>query len=283
MKGIIVAKTKSQIVVENDFQERYLAKLKGNLKLNMEKIAVGDYVDFFHKEDIYLIEKIYNRKNFILRPKIANLDHVYIVQSTIQPNFNLFFIDKMLIFYQQHHINVSLIITKTDISFSKEIKDILKIYQEFGIEVYISQENISYQKLKKQFEKKEIVCFVGNSGVGKSTLLNKLDNNLNLKTQEISFALNRGKHTTTSSTLYNFLNTKIIDSPGFSSIELKLKDSSIAYWYFYSPKYQLTCKFNDCLHINEKGCAIKELLLKDKIIEWRYKNYLKFIESNKND
>ena len=278
MKGLVVLKNRSQTIVEDlNNKQQYNVELKGSLRNQEISLCVGDYIEFELISNTYLITNIYPRKNLLLRPKIANVDKVYIVQSTKQPDFNELLIDKMIMFYKSCNIDTGIIYTKSDIFINQKISNSLKNYKLFGYEVLDANNNDDLIQLKNNIKDK-IVCFVGNSGVGKSTLINKIDNQLNIKTQETSKALNRGKHTTTVTTIYNFASGKIVDSPGFSTITINLDKKDIAYLFFQSDKYHINCKFSDCIHFNELGCGVKELLKKDGIIQWRYDNYLKIIK-----
>lgn len=282
MRGLVILKNRSQIIIEDENKNKYEAEIRGILRKSNASICVGDYVEYEYDSGLYLINKIYDRKSILIRPKVANVNKIFIVQSTIQPDYNELLIDKMMLFYLSNNIDISIILTKSDVYYDDKIKNSIKNYIDYGISVYDSNNHHDFNLIKSSI-KNNIVCFVGNSGVGKSTLINKLDPTLNLKTQETSKALNRGKHTTTTTTLYSFLNGKIVDSPGFSTINFDLKPHDIAYLFFKSNKYKFNCKFNDCIHINEKGCDIKKKLLEDKIISWRYNNYLKLLKGVKND
>ncbi len=277
MNGLVIRKTRSQTVVEFEQQE-YVVALKGNVR-NNEDIYVGDNVEFEFDNGTYIITKVLPRKTLSIRPKIANIDQVYIVQSIVSPDFNEMLLDKMLIFYQAMNLPVKIVITKSDLKMNEAIKTILHQYQAYGYDIYDACDENDLQRLKNDINHK-MVCFVGNSGVGKSTLINKLDKSFAIRTQETSKALNRGKHTTTTTTIYSFNEGKLVDSPGFSTIDLNFEPHDIAYLYFKSPKYQLHCKFSDCMHQNENGCAILKEKETNPIMAWRYDGYLKLIKKS---
>ena len=159
----------------------------------------------------------------------------------------------------------------------KEKNEILKYinyYRKIGIKVYI---NTSVNKIKKEFSN-SVVALCGQTGAGKSSLLNRIDASLKLKTGEVSEALGRGKHTTRLVELLEINNGLIADTPGFSSLELNIDKKEIKNYY---PDFNKPCKYRSCLHVKEDGCAIIDLVNNNKIPRWRYDNYLKFIEETK--
>lgn len=179
-------------------------------------------------------------------------------------------------FYKSHDIQVEIVISKTDISFEEKTKDEILNFKNYGYKIYDINIDKEYEELKKSIEN-NLVCFVGNSGVGKSTLINRLDNNFKIKTQEISKSLNRGKHTTTTTTIYDFANGKIADSPGFSTVNINIEKLQLANYFFNSENFHFNCKFRDCIHVNEIGCLVKNNL-DNKLIQWRYNNYLRLLK-----
>lgn len=253
MQGLVISKTRSQIKVEHN-NEVYVVSQTGKVR-DSDLVAVGDIVDFNLDNGTYLMTNIHPRKSFIKRPRVANIDHVFIVQSVVAPDFNPLLIDKMLVYYQSMGLDVSLVITKTDLPHSNEIDEEISHYQQYGYEVYKPCDDTDLNLLTQHINH-QLVCFVGNSGVGKSTLINKLDPQFNLRTQDISTALNRGKHTTTTVSIYNFNQGKLVDSPGFSTIDLDLSLSDIAFLFFKTPTHHYHCKYSDCLHQKEQGCQI---------------------------
>lgn len=223
------------------------------------------------------IESIEKRKNFLDRPLIANIDKLLIVMSTSIPSFSSYLIDKFLVIAYSNNIEPIIVITKTDMITLKEKKDIRKYvqyYKKIGIKVYY---NKNIKSLKKEF-KNSCVALTGQTGAGKSTLLNKIDASLDLKTGEVSDALGRGKHTTRLVELLEINGGLIADTPGFSSLSLNVKRENIRRFY---KDYNEKCEYRSCIHKNEEGCKIKELVKKKKIPSWRYDNYLKLLEEAK--
>lgn len=242
-------------------------------KLRNEKIhpVVGDnvVVDVNTKT----IEKVEKRRNYLERPLVANIDKLLIVMSTSIPSFSSYLIDKFLLIAYENKIEPIIIITKTDMISHQEkaeIKKYTNYYRKLGVKVYL---NTSVSKIKKEFVG-SVVALCGQTGAGKSSLLNKIDASLKLKTGEISLSLGRGKHTTRLVELLEVNNGLIADTPGFSSLDISIDKKEIKKYY---PEFNKPCKYRSCLHVKEDGCEIIELVNKGKIPQWRYDNYIKFI------
>ena len=234
-------------------------KTRGKLRNDNVAPVVGDNV--IVNVNTKTIEKVLDRKNYLIRPLIANIDKLIIVMSTSIPN----------------NIEPIIVITKTDMITLKEKNEILKYinyYRKIGIKVYI---NTSVNKIKKEFSN-SVVALCGQTGAGKSSLLNRIDASLKLKTGEVSEALGRGKHTTRLVELLEINNGLIADTPGFSSLELNIDKKEIKSFY---PDFNKPCKYRSCLHVKEDGCTIIDLVNSNKIPRWRYDNYLKFLEETK--
>ncbi|MGL4951432.1 MAG: ribosome small subunit-dependent GTPase A [Mycoplasma sp.] len=242
------------------------------------KPICGDIVKINTEDKVPMIIEILDRKNMMIRPKVANVDIVVIVQSTIQPDFNTILLDKMITFYRMVGCNVIVALTKTDVSYPEKIRKYVEDYKFMNHKIYDVNNENDFINMMTSF-KKQVVCFVGNSGVGKSTLINKINPNLNIKTQEISKALNRGKHTTTNTTIIKEDGFYVVDTPGYSSITLECSKDTFAHKFFDLSNIDHYCKFNDCLHVNAKDCVILELLENKKIFEWRYNNYIQILDS----
>ena len=247
-------------------------KTRGKLR-NMDIApVVGDLV--MVDTDKQVIEKVLKRKNYLERPLISNIDKLLIVMSTAIPAFSSYLIDKFLIIAKSNNIEPIIVITKIDMKSLKEkieIKKYIKYYKKIGIKVYINKD---VSKIKKEF-KGCVVALCGQTGAGKSSLLNRIDASLSLKTGEVSLSLGRGKHTTRLVELLEVNQGLIADTPGFSSLEIKIPKNDIKKYY---PEFELRCKYKSCNHVKEEGCKIIELVNKNKIPKWRYENYLKFLE-----
>lgn len=246
-------------------------KTRGKLRNNNISPVVGDdvIVDVNNKT----IEKVLTRRNYLDRPLISNIDKLLIVMSTSIPSFSSYLIDKFLVIAYSNNIEPLIVITKTDMISIKEKIDVRKYvnyYKKIGIKVYY---NKNIKSIKKEFNS-SVVALCGQTGSGKSSLLNKIDMSLSLKTGEVSLALGRGKHTTRLVELLEVNNGLIADTPGFSSLELNIKKEDIRKYY---KDFNKPCKYRSCVHDKEDGCKIKELVNKNKIPKWRYDNYIKLL------
>ena len=277
MKGQIV-KISSDLYTVSYNDTFYLCKCRGLFRKEHITPVVGDYVLFNREKK--LIEEVFPRKNIFDRPKVSNIDQAFLVTSLKLPDFSLNLLDKFISLMEINHVKPIICITKMDLLEKEELKIIEKIldyYQKIG---YVVVYNTEIYKIKQLLENKTSV-FTGQTGAGKSTLLNKLNPEWNLEVGEVSLALGRGRHTTRVVELFSFLGGKIMDTPGFSSLELKnyskeqIKDSFIEF-SFYS------CPYKDCSHTKEEECVVKRQVFDNNILESRYLNYLDFIgvESN---
>lgn len=276
---------------KSSFNKAYGRRSKRDLKTVQLSPKVGDIVTVIINEDQAFIDNIDKRTNDLRRPDVANIDQVLLVFSAVKPEFSFNLLDKFLIIIEKQQMDVVLLITKIDLIEEdklKELKDKLKYYKdkvEIEIHYVNSKQRVGFDTLTNVFKDK-VTVLAGQTGVGKSTLLNSLIPELEIKTQEISKSLGRGKHTTRHSELYNFNDGYICDTPGFSRLDLNMyekEDLKLLYTDFVSLSYD--CKFNTCNHVNEPGCKIKEEVLNGNIPKERYDNYISFyneIESKKN-
>ncbi|MCL8211508.1 Small ribosomal subunit biogenesis GTPase RsgA [Mesoplasma sp. JKS002658] len=269
-----------------DRQEIISCYAKGNLKKLTKTFYVGDLVMFEHLNDQSgYITKIFPRKNTLFRPKIANIDNVLLVNALKEPSLNTFLLDKYLAFLEVYQIEPLLVFTKKDLLTNDDlIFTKVKAYQEMGYTTFLLNNNSPDKKVLGEIEKimeNKLSVFVGQTGAGKtSTLNNFLSFENQQRTNSISKALNRGKHTTTKIRIY-VINQVIFlaDSPGFSAFDLKgisLAELRSAFRIF--EKYQGECKFNDCLHLSEKGCMIKKKVETQDIPLFFYEDYIKIAE-----
>ena len=278
MEGIIIKNESNNYTVRTN-KGINICKPRGKFRLDKITPLVGDKVII---DDInnYLLE-IKPRKNSLIRPQIANVDIALIVTSVKEPNFDSNLLDKLLTIISYNNIEPIICLTKTDLlneEEEKNIKEIFNYHQSIG---YIVVTNNDIKEIKKLITGK-IVVFAGQSGAGKSSLLNKLDKNLNLETNEISKALGRGKHTTRCTTLYDIDSSLVADTPGFSSVDFRgmtkidIRDNMKDMFDNLH-----NCKYKDCMHIKEDDCEVKRLVEQNKILLSRYNNYKSFIGGQK--
>lgn len=274
MEGIII-KALSDIYIVRCNNTNILCKAKGVFRKNKILPLVGDRVII--DSDKKIITEILNRKNSLIRPAIANVDAAIIVMSVVKPDFSSLLVDKLINVIEFNNIKPIICLTKIDlISNMHEINKSVEYYKKIGYEVVF---NTEIDKIKELLKNK-ITVITGQSGVGKSTLLNKLDSNLSLKTNEISIALGRGKHTTRHVELIDFMDGFVADTPGFSALSFigmtkeDIRDNMIEFNNY-------SCKYKDCMHFKEEECMIKEKVDSGEILKSRYENYLKFINELK--
>ena len=232
-----------------------------------------------------IVEKILPRKNWIIRPPLANLDYIVFVISTCEPYPNLTLLDKFLAIAQYKGIKSIIAVTKLDLLKNSELIDIYKKSGAVFIEVDYENPS-SYLKIYDMISGC-ITAFTGNTGVGKSTLLNHIIEGVDLKTGEISQKLGRGRHTTRNVELYKLANGGYIaDTPGFSTFETQKYDiilkNELASCFPEFEEYEAQCKFIDCAHIKEKGCAIIKAVKNGEIPISRHNSYIEMYEEAKN-
>lgn len=260
-------------------EEIFECKIREVLKKQKEKILVGDYVEFENGH----ITKILPRKNYIKRPSVANIDQIIIVSALKEPDLDLHQLNRYIALAKYYNIPTVLCFNKEDLKWDKHIKsDIKKIYEKLGYKtVYTSAtEHCGIKAFEKVLEGKiSVLC--GNSGVGKSSLINAINPDLKLRTKQVSEKTQRGTHTTRHCEIININNTsRIVDTPGFSNIKFDfILPADVDLLFEDIAQYRDECKYSDCLHINEDGCSVLANI--DKIDKTRYESYLAFVEEAK--
>lgn len=271
MRGKIIKQISNDYTVLAD-KKRYICKSRGKFRNMNITPLVGDEV-VFDADNNYILE-ILPRKNSLIRPSIANIDQAVIVMSVKEPDFSTNLLDKLLLIIESNEVKPIICFTKLDLLKNNDLQCYFDYYKKIGYDIYF---NDDLEKLKKIFKNK-ITVFAGQTGAGKSTLLNLLDVNLNLKTDQISKALGRGKHTTRHVELLDVLDGLIADTPGFSSIDLSnMSKEQIRSCFIEFSLYQNECEYSDCMHQNEEKCMVKQKVKEGIILKSRYENYLKFI------
>ncbi|QZE12636.1 ribosome small subunit-dependent GTPase A [Mycoplasma sp. Ms02] len=256
--------------IKSESGEIFKIPAAGKLRHLGESPLVGDWVEFNEG----MILSIKPRSNYFIRPKVANVDQVFLVMSLKEPDFSSFLLDKYLSVIEYEDIAPYILITKSDLDSNDEW---YQKYKREGYNVFkIDNNEKNYKKDLDAFFKDKTSLFMGQTGVGKTTTINYLSDNT-YNTQAISKALGRGKHTTRIVRIIEFNGGELIDTPGFSSLILNLTKQELAN-SFQAFKHGATqCKFRTCLHINERAedCFIKKSVEKGEISNWRYENYLK--------
>lgn len=268
-QGRIIKALSGFYYVENE-NEIAECRARGKFRKDEIKPLVGDFVEY---QDGYIM-KLLPRKNFLIRPPICNVDQAFIVSSCKEPDFSSALLDKFLLIIEHLDIEPIIILSKADLD-DGSIDKYITSYERAGYKIFkiSSKDNQGIDNLKTLFKDK-VTVITGQSGVGKSSLLNALDINLNLETNEISKSLGRGKHTTRHVELIKMYGGYIGDTPGFSSLELKMSPEQLAVAYHDFAKYSLQCKFRGCLHDSEPNCAVKNAVNDGNISKERYEHYL---------
>ncbi len=301
MTGTVYKSTGSWYLVKSE-EALYKCRIKGKFRLKGIKstnpIAVGDKVDFDletkNNEETGVITNIYERDNFIVRKSVnlskqthiiaSNIDQVFLLITIDNPPTFTTFIDRFLVTTEAYSIKTILVFNKIDsyeIEQQAEILYLKDIYEAIGyqcIEVSATQ-NKNVDKIKELMLGKSSM-FVGHSGVGKTTLVNAIEPSLNLKTKEISEQYKQGKHTTTFAEMFDLsFNARIIDTPGikgFGVVDMDKDELGDYFPEFFALKQN--CKFNNCIHVNEPKCAVKDALENEEVSWSRYKSYLQILE-----
>lgn len=258
----------------------YECKAKGVFRKEKIKPLVGDNVriEILDEENkTGNIVEIFPRKNELIRPAVANTDQALVVFAVTKPTPHFNLLDRFLVMMERKEIPVVLCFNKKDIATSPEIAELEAIYEKCGYPIVftsaLEQENI--EEIRRLLLKKT-TAIAGPSGVGKSSLINLLQNQVQMETGTISRKIERGKHTTRHSELIAVdADSYIMDTPGFSSLYVNdFEKEELKYYFREFASYEGQCRFQGCDHVHEPGCAVKEALEEGKIHPIRYKNYL---------
>ena len=278
MQGRIIKSLAGFYYVESDGVV-YQTRARGNFRKKGQTPYVGDFVDFSaedHSEGYILA--IHDRKNSLVRPPIVNIDQAVVIMSAKEPDFNANLLDRFLVLLEHKAIEPIVYISKMDLLTSPdEIAAIQKQYQEIGYQFCTSLDELLPLLTDK------VTVFMGQTGVGKSTLLNKIAPDLKLETGEISDSLGRGRHTTRAVSFYNVNGGKIADTPGFSSLDYEITNAEDLNKAFPElRRLSRLCKFRSCTHTHEPSCAVKDAVESGELWQSRYDNYLQFLSEIEN-
>ncbi len=282
-KGLVIKSISGEYTVF-DSGKQIICKPRGVFRHKDSNVKVGDWVTY--DENNKIIYSVDKRINDLERPVIANVEKGIIVTSVVQPELNLNLLDKLICLLEYNDIKPILIFTKIDLledeKQKQEFNKIKYYYEKIGYLVITTDE----MSLKNRIEDvigTSVCVLTGQSGVGKSTILNRIDDSLTIKTNDISMALGRGKHTTRHIELFPVGKGFLADSPGFGSLSLnELSVLSLSQTFVEFFENSSSCKYSPCYHINEPQCKVKELVLKGEILKSRYDNYLQFVSEIKN-
>jgi ribosome biogenesis GTPase / thiamine phosphate phosphatase len=302
--GVVYRSTGSWYNVKDEAGKMWNARIKGVMKLDditsTNPIAVGDQVDFEledEKEATVIISNIHDRKNYITRQSprakyqqhiiAANLDQSLLIATITEPRTSQGFIDRFLVACEMYHVPAIILFNKLDLYKKKDLEKLeafKEIYESIGYNVVATsvQKKVGIEEVT-DLMKGKITLFSGHSGVGKSTFINALIPGVNIRTADVSGWSGKGMHTTTFAEMFDLpFGGKIIDTPGMREFGLVDVDKQELSGYFPEMRERLQeCQFNNCLHINEPGCAIKEAVINGEINEDRFVSYYNILESLK--
>lgn len=301
MRGQVYRSTGSWYDVKAEDGQIYQSRLRGKFKQDGIKVnnplAVGDWVEVESDEkheNTGLITNIYDRENYIIRKSTrksgfshilaANVDQTLLLATVSFPRTSQGFIDRLLVSAESFRIPTIIVFNKKDLLKSKELDKVefwRDMYESIGYKTdLISVQSDQGLEAIHTHLKGKTTLITGHSGVGKSTLLNKLIPGLSLKTGEVSTFANKGTHTTTFAEMFDVdSDTKIIDTPGIKELGLvDMEASEISHYFPEMRQFLGECRFNNCLHVNEPGCRVIEALEEGEIYEERYMSYLSMLE-----
>ncbi len=236
--------------------------------------SVGDFVTVAAEENAEpVIDSIGERKNYLIRPPLANLDLIMLVVSSCEPVPNAYIIDKMIVVFESKDIETALIFTKTD---KRGCSELAGIYEAAGYKCFLTDMNSGADEIRA-YAAGKVTALIGNSGVGKSSLVNRIFPELGAQTGEISRKLGRGRHTTREVSMHPLDGGYIIDTPGFSTVDIerygRIAKGDIADCFREFAPYIGKCRFADCAHLKESDCAVTEALAAGNIPVSRYESY----------
>ena len=304
MKGLVYKSTGSWYTVKSETGDTFDCKIKGKLRLkninSTNPVVVGDFVEFdvedHDQQEVGIIKKIFERRNYILRKSVnlskqthilaSNIDLLLLIITLKNPITTTSFIDRFLVSAEAYSIKTLLVFNKCDLyneADEDSLNSLINIYDNIGYETIktCAKSGKGIKELEKKISNKTIMLG-GHSGVGKTSIINAMDGDLNLKVGNISDQHSQGKHTTTYAELHDLDNyTKLIDTPGikgFGLVNYNIDEISNFFPEFFNVKSK--CKFNNCIHLNEPKCYVKEKVNSGEISKSRYDSYIQIINDD---
>lgn len=298
--GRVIKSTGSWYDVKDDAGQVVMCRLRGKIRLDglrtTNPVAVGDLVNFEKERDkeTCVIDKILPRNNVIVRKSVnlskeshiiaANVDQAILVATIAQPRTSTGFIDRFTVTAEAYHIPVIIVFNKCDLYDAEQnaaAEELMRVYNGIGYQSFMISAKTGYNCDRlKELMKDKMSMFSGHSGVGKSALVNRLDHNLNVRVGEISEVHEKGKHTTTYAQMFPLcFGGFIIDTPGIKEFALfDLEKETLAQRFPEMRAVMHDCHFNNCTHLHEPHCAVKEAVDKNIIAGWRYENYCNMMD-----
>jgi ribosome biogenesis GTPase len=276
-KGQVIKNKSNYFWILNEQGKVVISQASKSLTYKNNKLLIGDFVEYIQEKDRAYIKNIMPRRNHLVRPLVANVSYGLIVTSVVEPNFNQNLLDKIIVTLLVNDIEPIIVLTKIDLlekeektSFKSEIKE-----YENTFKVFKNDDDDLIEKLTNIINNK-LTFLIGNSGVGKSTLINKMLDSPKIKTNEISKKLGRGKHTTRHCEIYLVGEMRLIDTPGFGSLDFNSYGITAEDLKRGFPEFNnYSCKYNNCLHNSEPGCGVKQ---NKQEFKQRYESYLQLLK-----
>ena len=298
--GRVIKSTGSWYDVRDDAGQVVSCRLRGKIRLDglrtTNPVAVGDLVNFEKERDkeTCVIDKILPRTNVIVRKSVnlskeshiiaANVDQAVLVATIAQPRTSTGFIDRFTVTAEAYHIPVVIVFNKCDLYDAEQnamAEELMRVYNSIGYQSFMISAKTGHNCDRLEAVMKDkISMFSGHSGVGKSALVNRLDPNLDIRVGEISEVHEKGKHTTTFAQMYQLgFGGYIIDTPGIKEFALfDMEKETLAHRFPEMRALMHECRFNNCTHLHEPHCAIKEAVEQHRIADWRYENYCNMMD-----
>ena len=299
MQGVVIKSTGSWYIVKTGDGEQLNCRIRGKFRIQGLKstnpVVVGDEVIITQEEESYIISELLERRNYIVRKSVnlskqthiiaSNIDQAILVATIKSPTTSTSFIDRILVAAKSYDIDVVIVFNKADLLDKQEklkLEGIIDLYQKIGHKCFSLAALEDDLSSLKEVMKDKVNVFCGHSGVGKSTLLNMIQPDLDIITQEISFQHQQGMHTTTFSEMHELdFGAKIIDTPGIRGFGLvEINQSELSHYFPEFFALNTKCKYNNCIHVNEPNCGVKQAIDNNQIAASRYKSYLSMLESD---